>query len=133
VSSLNTPRLLVEHLLYVADFTLYLPACFFRRSAVAQVWIPCRLSGLFFHFALRFFESALNLILSTRFHNNKIARYERGGCKLVVAEGDWPMVFLIQNRQNCDTKAVYLSITALLISTRRGKTLLSASRSFSPV
>ena len=65
MSPLHTPRLLVEHLLYVADFTLYLPTYFFRRSAVAQVWIPCRLAGLFFHLALRFFESALNLILST--------------------------------------------------------------------
>lgn len=81
MSPVRTPPLLVEHLLYVSDFALYLPTCFFRRSAIAQIWIPCRLAGLFFHFALRFLESALNLILSTRFHNNKIARYERGGCK----------------------------------------------------
>ena len=42
-----------------------------------------RLAGLFFHFAFRFLESALDFILCARFHKNKIARYERGGCKLV--------------------------------------------------
>jgi hypothetical protein len=81
LSPVRTSPLLVEHLLHVSDFALYLSTCFFRRSAIAQVWIPCRLAGLFFYFALRFLESALNLILTTRFHNNKIVRYERGGCK----------------------------------------------------
>ena len=75
--------LLLEHLLQVADFTLHLPACFFCRPAIAQVWVPCRLAGLFFHFAFRFPKSTLDLILCARFHKNKIARYERGGCKLV--------------------------------------------------
>src|SRR4029077_15458882 len=82
-SDLRKPELLLEHLLHVTDFTLYLPACFFRRPAIAQVWIPCRLADLFFHFAFRFLESALDFILCARFHKNKIARYERGGCKLV--------------------------------------------------
>ena len=80
---LRKPELLLEHLLHVTDFTLYLPACFFRCPAIAQVWIPCRLAGLFFHFALRFLESALDFILCARFHKNKIARYERGGRKQI--------------------------------------------------
>ena len=75
--------LLVEHLLHVADFTLHLSACFFHCAAIAQVWIPYRLTGLFFHFALRFLKSALNLILCARFHKNKIARYEHGGCSMI--------------------------------------------------
>src|SRR4029453_3626902 len=57
------PYLLLEHLLHVADFTLHLTSCFFDRAAVAQVWIPCHLARLFFHFALRFLVSTLDLIL----------------------------------------------------------------------
>ena len=75
--------LLLENLLQVADFAPHLAARFFGCPAVAQVWISRRLAGLFFHFALRFLESALDFILCARFHKNKIARYERGGCKLV--------------------------------------------------
>jgi hypothetical protein len=80
--------LLVEHLLHVADFTLHLPACFFHRAAIAQVWIPCRLAGRFFHVAFRFPKSALDLIPCARFHKNKIARYEFGGCNMIEIEGD---------------------------------------------
>src|SRR5437762_12285648 len=81
--------LLVEHLLHVTDFTLHLPACFFHRAAITQVWIPCSLARLFFGFAFRLPESALNLILRARFHKKEIARYERGGCNdLDSAIGD---------------------------------------------
>jgi hypothetical protein len=79
--------LLLEHFLQVADFTLHLPACFFHCAAIAQVWIPYRLAGLFFDFALRFLESALDLILCARFHKNKIARYVHGGCNLIWNSG----------------------------------------------
>ena len=84
--------LLVEHILQVADFTLYLPACFFRRPAIAQLWIPCRFAGLFFDFALRFLESTLNFILCARFHKNKIALYERAGCKWFAASHSSPIL-----------------------------------------
>jgi hypothetical protein len=76
----NKPHLLLEHFLQVADFTLHRPACFLCRAAIAQVWVPCCLARLFFHFAFRFPKSTLDLILSARFHKNKIARYERDGC-----------------------------------------------------
>jgi hypothetical protein len=77
------PQLLLEHLLQVADFTLPLPACFFCRPAIAQVCVPCCLARLFFHFAFRFPEAALDFILCARFHKNKIARCERGGCSMI--------------------------------------------------
>jgi hypothetical protein len=80
--------LLVEHLLHVADFTLHLPACFFHCATIAQVWIPYRLTGLFFSVAFRFLERALDFIPCARFHKNKIARYECGGCNMIEIEGD---------------------------------------------
>jgi hypothetical protein len=81
--SFHRPQLLLEHLLQVADFTLHLPACFFCRPAIAQVRVPCCLARLFFHFAFRFPEAALDFILCARFHKNKIARCERGGCSMI--------------------------------------------------
>ena len=82
--SLSTgSHLLLEHLLQVADFPLHLPASFFCRPAIAQVWVPCCVARLFFHFAFRFPKSTLDLILCARFHKNKIARYERGGCSMI--------------------------------------------------
>jgi hypothetical protein len=41
-----------------------------------------------FHVAFRFPEFALDLILCARFHKNKIARYECGGCNMIEIEGD---------------------------------------------
>jgi len=86
-SSFHRPQLLLEHLLHVADFTLHLPACFFCRPAIVQVWVPCCIARLFFHFAFSFPESALNLILCAGFHKNEIARYEGGGCSMILTEG----------------------------------------------
>jgi hypothetical protein len=82
-ADLHRPPLLLEHLLQVADFPLHLPTCFFCRPAIAQVWIPCCLARLFFHFALCLPESALDFILCARFHENQIARYECGGCNII--------------------------------------------------
>jgi hypothetical protein len=82
--------LLVEDLLHVADFALHLPACFFDRAAIAQIWIPCNLAGFFFDFAFRFPESPLDFIPCARFHKNKIARYERGGCNMILTESESP-------------------------------------------
>ena len=56
-------ELFLEHLFHVADLALHLAACFFDGPSIAQVWIPRRLAGLFFHFAFRFFKGALNFIL----------------------------------------------------------------------
>ena len=95
--------LLLEHFLQVADFTLYLPACFFHCAAIAQVWIPYRLAGLFFDFALRFLESALDLILCARFHKNKIARYVHGGCNLIWNQGERQTVK--QNKSKASRKS----------------------------
>jgi len=79
---------LLEHLLHVADFALHLPARFFGRPSITQVWISCRLAGLFFSVAFRFLERALDFIPCARFHKNKIARYECGGCNMIEIEGD---------------------------------------------
>jgi hypothetical protein len=86
---------LLEHLLHVADFALHLPACFFHRAAIAQVWISCRLAGVFFDVAFRFPESALDLILCARFHKNKIARYERGGCLVAITQRKVTMIEIV--------------------------------------
>ena len=75
--------LLFEHLFQVSDFPLHLPAGFFCRPAIAQVRVPSCAARLFFHFAFRFPESALDFILCTRFHENKIAQDERGGCNII--------------------------------------------------
>jgi hypothetical protein len=56
------PPLLLEHLLQVADFPLHLPACFFCRPTIAQVWIPCCLAA--FSFTLPFASLNPPLILS---------------------------------------------------------------------
>lgn len=101
--------LLVEHLLHVADFTLHLPACFFHRAAIVQVWIPCRLAGFFFHVAFRFPKSALDLILCARFHKNKIARYELVGCNMIEIEGD------LRPKKGSKPRAVILTDTTRLI------------------
>jgi hypothetical protein len=85
---LRKPELLLEHLLHVTDFTLYLPACFFRRPAIAQVWIPCRLAGLFFHFALRFLESALDFILVLDFIRTKSRAMNAAVVNWFATEGD---------------------------------------------
>jgi len=79
----HEPRLLFEHLFQVADFPLRLPAGFFCRPAIAQVRVPGYAARLFFHFAFRFPESALDFILCARFHENKIAQDERGGCNII--------------------------------------------------
>jgi hypothetical protein len=80
--------LLLENLLHVADFAPHLPARFFGRSPITQVWISGRLASLFFRFALRFLEAPLDFILCARFHQNKIARYKLGGCNAIETEGD---------------------------------------------
>src|SRR5436190_18195035 len=77
--SVSQATLLFEHLLQVANFTLHRPPCFFCRPAIAQVWVSCCVARLFFHFALCFPKSALDLVLCARFHKNKIALYDRGG------------------------------------------------------
>lgn len=66
-----------EHLFHITDLALHLTTCFFDGTSVAQVWIPRRFAGLFFHFAFRFFEGALDLIFCARFH--KIGRGGVGG------------------------------------------------------
>ena len=83
MAAFHEPRLLFEHLFQVADFPLHLPAGFFCRPAITQVRVPGCAARLFFHFAFRFLESALDLILCARFHENKIAQDERGGCKII--------------------------------------------------
>jgi hypothetical protein len=80
--------LLLENLLHVADFAPHLPARFFGRTSITQVWISRRLAGLFFRFAFRFLEGPLDLIPGARFHEKKIASYELGGCNLIETEGD---------------------------------------------
>ncbi len=80
-----TGPLLLEHLLQVADFTLHLPASFFCRPVIAQVWVPCCVARLFFHFAFRFPKSTLDFILCARFHKNKIAHYELSGCEKLAS------------------------------------------------
>ena len=80
--------LLSEDLFNVSDFALHLPASFFGRPAIAQVWIFRRLAGLFFRFAFRFLEASLDFIPCARFHENKIARYELCGCNMIETEGD---------------------------------------------
>ena len=59
--------LFLEHLFHITDLALHLTTCFFDGTSVAQVWIPRRFAGLFFHFAFRFFEDALDLIFCARF------------------------------------------------------------------
>ena|SRR6476620_2033744 len=71
--------LFLEHLFHITDLALHLTTCFFDGTSVAQVWIPRRFAGLFFHFAFRFFERALNLIFCARFHKNTIARQALNG------------------------------------------------------
>jgi hypothetical protein len=79
---------LLENLLHVGNFAPHLPARFFGRPSITQVWISRRLPGLFFRFAFRFLEAPLNFIPCARFHENKIASYELGGCNLIETEGD---------------------------------------------
>jgi hypothetical protein len=56
-----SPELLFEHLLHVADFALNLPARFFGRPSITQVWISRRLAGLFFRVAFASLNAPLIL------------------------------------------------------------------------
>jgi hypothetical protein len=59
------------------------PARFFGRFLITQVWISCRLAGLFFRFAFRFLEASLDFILCASSDQNKIARYKLDGCNAI--------------------------------------------------
>jgi hypothetical protein len=86
---------------YAAPSRLLFPSC--RDRAHLDSLSPCR---PFFHLAIRFPKSALDLILCARFHKNKIAHYECGGCNMIEIEGDlqtnkkrreWPPAIILTN------------------------------------
>jgi hypothetical protein len=101
--SVSQATLLLEHLLQVANFTLHRPPGFFCRPAIAQVWVPCCVARLFFHFAFRFLKSTLDFILCARFHKNKIAHYGFSGCENPQLRRslnwNWPVVLLDSRQQ----------------------------------
>ena len=101
ISSVSWACLLLEHLLHVADFTLQLPAGFFCRPAIAQVWVPCCIARLFFHFAFRFPKTTLDFILCARFHKNKIAQCEPSGCEKLASFSPRPFDRLTVLRLDC--------------------------------